>query len=176
MSRNIELKPEAWAGAQNAFLAQEDLMHKKWGWGVWQRMCAPEMASKYRAARERYLDAIRDRDREAVEGSCSNLVKGLRMIDEDISKHHKPDDVFYLHARIEGRHFYMVSDQMDMQRILPVMKGKDPVVYTLDEVVRIISAHCMDAPNNIKQMFPGAELRSVEFKHNKDQVDDQVPF
>jgi predicted ATPase len=176
MSRNIELKPEPWDAAQRSFLAHEERMHKKWGWGVWQQMCAPELASKYRAARERYLDAIRDRNREAVEGSCSNLVKGLKMIDEAISREHKPDDVFYLHARIEGRNFYLVSDQIDMQRILPIMKGKDPVVYTMDEVVRIIAASCMDAPNNIKQMFPGAKLQSVQFQHNKDQVDDQVPF
>jgi len=69
-----------------------------------------------------------------------------------------------------------VSDQLDMQRVLPLMKGKDPIVYTLPEIVAILEADKVDTADVIKQQFPGAFISSIEFKHNQEQLDDEVPF
>jgi len=173
---SVSVKQETWQPAVDAYHAAENLMNKKWGWYVWAKICSPETAQKLRAARERYLDAVRDRDHHLIVKCCQNLTKGLEVVDQEISAKHKPDDVFYLYRRIDGRNFYFVNDQMDMQRVLPLMKGKDPVVYTMEEIVRVLSSEAMAKPNEIKQAFPGAELQSVEFKHNREQIDDEIPF
>jgi len=173
---NIHLGVEPWDAAQKSFIAAEERMNKKWGWYTWHSMAAPEIAQKYRAARERYMSAIRSRDTQVVVDMCSNLVKGLNAIDAEISQRNKPDDVFYLQARINKRNYYFVSDDMDMQRVIPLMKGKDPVVYQLDEITRIIEAGSVDDADEIKAAFPGATIKSIQFKHNQDQVDDEIPF
>ena len=85
-------------------------------------------------------------------------------------------DVFYLQARIHGKNYYFVNDKLDMQRVIPLMKGKDPVVYMMEEIVTIIEAHGTDVADTIKSAFPGSTVHSIQFKHNKDQLDDEIPF
>jgi cyanate lyase len=85
-------------------------------------------------------------------------------------------DVFYLQARIAGRNYYFVNDKLDMQRVIPLMRGKDPVVYMLEEIVTIIEAHGTDVADTIKSVFPSAEVSSIQFKHNQEQLDDEIPF
>lgn len=172
----VSIKKESWDAAVESYHAAENLMNKKWGWYVWAKICSPETAMKLRAARGRYLDAVRSRDHNLIVKCCDNLVKGLEFVDKEISAKHRPDDVFYLYRRIGDKNFYFVNDQLDMQRVIPLMKGKDPVVYTMEEIVRVLSAESMAKPNEIKQAFPGAELQSVEFKHNREQIDDEIPF
>ena len=107
---------------------------------------------------------------------CENLVKGLRLIDDEISVNNKPDEVFYLQARINKKNYYFVSDPLDMHRIMPIVKGKDPIVYTMNEIVKIIEAAATKEADAIKQTFPGAELQSIAFKHNLDFKEDEIPF
>lgn len=159
--------------AIESFMVAENQMNKKWGWYAWFKMTTPEIAAKYQAARERYMNA-----REAGEKikCCENLVKGLAVIDRQLCEAGGAADVFYLQARINGRNYYFVSDKLDMQRVIPLMKGKDPVVYMLDEIVTIIEAHGTDVADTIKSAFPSAAVSSIEFKHNQEQLDDEIPF
>lgn len=149
-------------------------MNRKWGWYAWQKMVSPDLAAKYSKARQRYMDAMNGIG-DLVK-CCENLVKGLKAIDSALLEERAPDDVFYLTARINKKNYYFVSDQLDMQRVLPLMKGKDPIVYTLDEIVTIIQADKVDVADEIKKQFPGAYVRSIEFKHNMEQLDDEIPF
>jgi hypothetical protein len=168
-----DLRPEE-KSAVESFHAAETQMNRKWGWYAWQKMTTPDLAAKYSKARQRYMDAI-DGIGDLVK-CCENLSKGLKVIDRQLLEERAPDDVFYLTARINKKNYYFVSDQMDMQRVLPLMKGKDPIVYTLDEIVTIIQADKVDVADEIKKQFPGAYVRSIEFKHNQEQLDDEIPF
>ena len=163
-------------GAVESFMTAESEMNKKWGWYAWQKMASPDIVTKYRNARQRYLDALHIRNEEHLIQCCSNLVKGLKAIDRQLLEERRPDDVFYLQARINKKNYYFVSDQLDMQRVLPLMKGKDPIVYTLPEIIAILEADKVDTADVIKQQFPGAFISSIEFKHNQEQLDDEVPF
>lgn len=176
MKLTYEDRKLAWSSSVESFQTAEDRMNKKWGWYAWHKMASPELAAKYKAARERYLDALRDREAGVIIKCCENLVKGLRLIDEEISVNNKPDDVFYLMARINKKNYYFVSDAFDAQRIMPIVKGKDPIVYTVEEMVKVIEASMTKEADNIKQVFPGAELQSIAFKHNKEMIDDAIPF
>lgn len=160
--------------AVESFHAAEERMNRKWGWYAWQKMAQPETAAKYRMARQKYLDAM-DGVGDLIK-CCQNLVKGLKVIDGQLLEERAPADVFYLTARINKKNYYFVSDQLDMQRVLPLMKGKDPIVYTLDEIVRILEADKVDVADEIKKQFPGAYVSSIEFKHNMEQLDDEIPF
>lgn len=168
-----ELRVEEKA-AYESFHQAEEWMNKKWGWYAWQKMTTPDLAAKYAKARQRYMDAM-DGIGDLVK-CCENLVKGLKVIDGQLLEERAPDDVFYLTARINKKNYYFVSDQLDMNRIIPLMKGKDPIVYTLDEIVKIIEADKIDVADEIKRNFPGAYVRSIEFKHNQEQLDDEIPF
>jgi hypothetical protein len=169
--RNLNSSESA---AVESFRSAEDYMNRKWGWYAWQKMTTPEMAAKYRSARQKYMDAM-DGLGDLVK-CCDNLVRGLKVIDGQLLEERAPDDVFYLTARVNKKNYYFVSDQLDMQRIIPLMKGKDPIVYTLQEIVTILEADKIDTADLIKQNFPGAFVRSIEFKHNQEQLDDEIPF
>ena len=168
-----ELRPEEKA-AYESFHAAENNMNKKWGWYAWQKMTTPDLAAKYSKARQRYMDAM-DGVGDLIQ-CCGNLVKGLQVIDRQLHEVQEPAGVFYLTARIDKKNYYFVSDQLDMQRVLPIMKGKEPVVYCLDEIVKIIEADKIDVADQIKRNFPGAHIQSIEFKHNAEQLDDEIPF
>jgi hypothetical protein len=159
--------------AIESFMTAENQMNKKWGWYAWFKMTTPELAAKYQGARERYLKIKDPADKIKA---CENLSKGLKVIDQQLCEAGERSDVFYLQARINGRNYYFVNDKLDMQRVIPLMKGKDPVVYMMDEIVTIIEAHGTDVADTIKSVFPGAAVSSIEFKHNKDQLDDEIPF
>ena len=159
--------------AIESFMVAENEMNKKWGWYAWFKMTSPEIAAKYQNARERYL-TISDPDEKIR--ACENLVKGLRAIDNQLREAGGVGDVFYLQARIAGRNYYFVNDKLDMQRVIPLMRGKDPVVYMLEEIVTIIEAHGTDVADTIKAAFPSAMVSSIQFKHNQDQEDDEIPF
>ncbi len=158
--------------AIESFMTAENQMNKKWGWYAWFKMTTPEIAAKYQGARERYL-AITD-PTQKIE-AAQNLVRGLKAIDDQLCEA-GVGDVFYLQARIAGRNYYFVNDKLDMQRVIPLMRGKDPVVYMLEEIVTIIEAHGTDTADTIKAAFPSAEVRSIQFKHNQEQLDDEIPF
>lgn len=154
-------------------MVAENQMNKKWGWYAWFKMTSPELAAKYQGAREKYL-TISD-PQEKIQ-AAQNLTKGLKVIDEQLREAGEGVDVFYLQARIGGRNYYFVSDKLDMQRVIPLMKGKDPVVYMLEEIATIIEAHGTDTADTVKAAFPSAEVRSIQFKHNQEQLDDEIPF
>ena len=159
--------------AVESFMTAENQMNKKWGWYAWFKMTTPELAAKYQGARERYMK-ITNPDEKIK--AADNLAKGLKVIDQQLCEAGERGDVFYLQARINGKNYYFVNDKLDMQRVIPLMKGKDPVVYMLEEIVTIIEAHGTDVADTIKAAFPGAEVRSIQFNHNKDQLDDEIPF
>ena len=159
--------------AIESYMTAENQMNKRWGWYAWFKMTSPELAAKYQGARERYLK-IGDPDEKIK--AAQNLTKGLAVIDQQLREAGERSDVFYLQARINGRNYYFVNDKLDMQRVIPLMKGKDPVVYMMDEIVTIIEANGTGAADAIKSAFPSAELTSIAFKHNQEQLDDEIPF
>ena len=159
--------------AIESFIIAENEMNKKWGWYAWFKMTSPEIAAKYQGARERYLKITDPTEKIAA---AQNLVKGLKAIDNQLREAGGVSDVFYLQARIAGRNYYFVNDKLDMQRVIPLMKGKDPVVYMMEEIVTIIEAHGTDVADTIKAAFPSAMVSSIQFKHNQEQEDDEIPF
>ena len=159
--------------AIESFMTAENEMNKRWGWYAWFKMTTPEIAAKYQGARERYMKIS---DPQEKIKAAQNLTKGLKVIDDQLREAGAVSDVFYLQARIDGRNYYFVNDKLDMQRVIPLMKGKDPVVYMMDEIVTIIEAHGTSVADTIKSAFPGASVSSIQFKHNKEQLDDEIPF
>mgnify|MGYP003633889108 FL=1 len=158
--------------ARMAFEAAEARMNKRWGFHAWSKLCSPEMAAKYAAIREKYST---EKDPQLKIKCLDNLAKGLKVIDGQISESNKPDDFYYLHTRVEGRNYYLVADQFDQQRVMTKVKGKDPVIFTMDEVVKVMEADQFADIKRIKQGFPGSTLTDVKFNY-AEAVDDEIPF
>ena len=149
-------------------LAAESRMNKKWGHHAWRRLCSPGMAEKYASLRKQWFQTKDVR-------LADNLVKGLAMIDAEISKSHKPDDFYYLHHKGKERDYYFVVDEFDQQRVTAKMK-KDSVVFTLAEVAEVMEAKSLADIRNLKAAFPTSKLQNVTFKHDAGDINDEIPF
>lgn len=106
---------------------------------------------------------------------ADNLVKGLGMIDEEISESHKTDDFYYLHFKGKERDYYLVADEFDQQRVTAKMK-KDSVVFTMMEVMEVMEAKSLADIRRIKAEFPTSRLQNVTFNHDDGDINDAIPF
>ena len=154
--------------AEKNLLAAESRMNKKWGHHAWRRLCSPGMAEKYASLRKQWFQT---KDVKLAD----NLVKGLAMIDAEISESHKPDDFYYLHHKGEERDYYLVADEFDQQRVTAKMK-KDSVVFTLAEVAEVMEAKSLADIRNLKAAFPTSRLQNVTFNHDNGDINDAIPF
>ena len=154
--------------AEKNLLAAESRMNKKWGHHAWRRLCSPGMAEKYQTLRRQWFETKDPR-------LADNLVKGLGMIDAEISKSHKPDDFYYLHYKGEERDYYFVADEFDQQRVTAFMK-KDSVVFTLAEVAEVMEAKSLADIRNLKAAFPTSTVQNVTFNHDNGDINDAIPF
>ena len=154
--------------AEKNLIAAEERMNKRWGFHAWRRLCSPSMAEKYDNLRRQWYQTKDAR-------LADNLVKGLKMIDAEISESNKPDDFYYLHFRGKERDYYLVADEFDQQRVTAKMK-KDSVVFTLAEVIEVMEAKSLADIRTIKAAFPTSKLQNVSFKHTAESIDDEIPF
>lgn len=154
--------------AEKNLIAAEERMNKKWGHHAWRRLCSPGMAEKYDKLRRQWFQT---KDVNLAD----NLVKGLGMIDAEISESHKPDDFYYLYHKGEERDYYLVADEFDQQRVTAFMK-KDSVVFTLMEVMEVMEAKSLADIRKIKAEFPTSRLQNVTFNHDAGDIDDAIPF
>ena len=152
-----------------ALLAAEERMNKKWGHHAWSRLCSPGMADKYFKLRSQWYET------KNVQ-LADNLVKGLAMIDAEISQSNKPDDFYYLHHKGEEMEYFFVADEFDQQRVTAKMKGKNCVVFTLAEVAEVMEAKKMADLREIKAAFPTSRLQNVTFHHEAGDINDEIPF
>jgi|GEM_PF-3606798 len=152
-----------------SLLAAEERMNKKWGHHAWSRLCSPSMADKYFTLRKQWYET------KNVQ-LADNLVKGLAMIDAEISQSNKPDDFYYLHRKGEEMDYFFVADEFDQQRVTAKMKGKDCVVFTMAEVMEVMEAKKMADLKKIKASFPSSRLQSVTFHHEPGDINDEIPF
>ena len=150
-------------------LAAEERMNKKWGHHAWRRLCSPSMAEKYQTLRRQWFET---KDVKLAD----NLVKGLSMIDAEISESHKPDDFYYLHHKGKEMEYFLVADEFDQQRVTAKMKGKDCVVFTVAEVMEVMEAQKMADLKRIKASFPTSKLQNVTFNHDAGDINDEIPF
>lgn len=154
--------------AEKNLIAAEERMNKRWGFHAWRRLCSPSMAEKYDNLRRQWYQTKNAR-------LADNLVKGLKMIDAEISESNKPDDFYYLHCKGKERDYYLVADEFDQQRVTAKMK-KDSVVFTLPEVIEVMEAKSLAEIRNLKAAFPTSKLQNVSFKHTPESIDDEIPF
>ena len=154
--------------AEKNLLAAEERMNKKWGHHAWRRLCSPSMAQKYDSLRRQWFQT---KDVKLAD----NLVKGLGIIDAEISESHKPDDFYYLHFKGKERDYYLVADEFDQQRVTAKMK-KDSVVFTMMEVMEVMEAKSLADIRRIKSEFPTSRLQNVTFNHDDGDINDAIPF
>ena len=154
--------------AEKNLIAAEERMNKKWGHHAWKQLCSPSMAQKYDNLRRQWFQT---KDVKMAD----NLVKGLGMIDAEISESHKPDDFYYLHHKGEERDYFLVADEFDQQRVTAKMK-KDSVVFTMMEVMEVMEAKSLADIRKIKAEFPTSRLQNVTFNHDAGDIDDEIPF
>lgn len=144
----------------------------RWGIGKLESLAEPELAVRFEQARVRLNTALHGDDVNEVVARCKDMIKGWKILEKRVSAAgHKPDEfrVWY-HKADDGRKYAFVQDAADARLV-----DKDAVAYTLDEIARLLDEKYQTI-NNVKDLWPGAEVESVKPKQQKEVFNDDIPF
>ena len=157
-------------------------MEKKWGVDRLRLLVPPEMREKF--DRQRYLlnQAIWSGELEDVRRESGRMVNAWTALDRVATEAgHLPLQVEVWEVTLEdGAVAAIVQDNASAHRV--VNDGRQVVVYTLEEIARLLSAYPGIA--KVKQTFPGASVtgarKSVtdplnEVWDTSGSLDDEIP-
>ena len=144
----------------------------RWGIGKLESLADPELAVRFEQARVRLNAALNGDDVNEVVARCKDMIRGWKILEKRVSDAgHKPAEfrVWY-HKADDGRKYAFVQDPADARLV-----DKDAVAYTLDEIARLID-NKYQTINNVKDLWPGAEVESSKPKTTAKEFNDDVPF
>lgn len=134
-------------------------MEAKWGCDRLRLLVAPELREKF--DRQRYLlnQAIYHGDLEAVRRESGRMVKAWEVLDRSaITAGKLPLDLSVWEVAIDGgRVAAIVRDGCEARAVNA--EGRQVVVYTLEEVGRLLAAY--PAIAQAKATFPGATITEI---------------
>ena len=133
----------------------------RWGVARLERLVSPATLASYRRGWTAYRQAITDGDASAVEELGPKMIKALAfMAKEAEALGHQPLSVdAWEAATADGRILVIVRTQAEAHALARAPDGRGTVVYTMDEIARLLPA--LDAVNIVKANFPGAEAVSL---------------
>ena len=168
-------RAEICRAAVNSVDAVARELEMKWGIGKLEELASPKLAVKFEQARQNFSEACELDDSDYLVQKANNLITGWRKLETTaIEAGHKPGsaEVWYGIAPPDcGEYnFAIVKWGSDAANI---DKDKYPIVYTLDEVCRIIKS----------LQRPLLEAAKTEFKQSKiidiktgGDLNDPIPF
>lgn len=131
----------------------------RWGIGVLPRIVTHDMAEKWQRQCDKLNDAISDGNLNEVMGLVQGTVRGYKALEDNaLAMGHKPNppDVWDAQHPESGRKYRFCKTRNDAC----AATEKDTVVYSLEEVVRILEKHQM--VNVVKDTFPGSTVTAIK--------------
>ena len=144
-------------------------MEQKWGVGRLRLLVDPELREKFDRQRYLFNQAIWHGDLEAVRREASRMTAAWQALDRAAEALGAPelDPLVWWEVRlVNGTVAAIVKSLDDAQAVIAV--DRRMVVYTLEEIGRILSHHA--AVNEAKLTFPGATVEAV--RRPTDPLDD----
>ena len=170
--------PQSWARTPGTLLVGQGAIdgadqvaleaEAKWGAGRLRLLVSPELREKFDRQRYLFNQAIWHGDLEAVRVQSARMAAAWRALDAAAEAGQCPHlDPAVWEARLEdGTVAAIVRSPEDARAV--ARDGRKLVVYTLEEIARILSHH--GAVNEAKLVWPGATVEAVRRPH--DPLDD----
>lgn len=152
---------------------------RRWGAGRLEKLVSAELAARFASAAERYRQARVGISQEELERRAEVVKRGYAALEKAaIEAGHKPaPPTVWTQLDEAGNLFVFVRDRADVAQLDPEMfEGKRPAVWTIDEVVKVMSFAGMDWTNAVKREFFGSELTRIGAPSDVRMIDDDIPF
>ena len=154
---------------------------QKWGYDRLLALVPTEWARQFGIAHEKLEQALiaEDPDTKYIADRADNLIKAYNKLDQiatDSGAEASPEAIF--HLQVGERPAVIALDRSSQQEALRVYP--DHLVYTVEEVEKVLAARELEFANKAKEIFKGAEIVDVR-KANKPpetakSLDQDIPF
>jgi hypothetical protein len=168
-------RAETCRAAVNSVDAVARELEMKWGIGKLEELAPPNLAIKFEQARQNFSEACQLDDSDYLVQKANNLITGWRKLETTaIEAGHKPGsaEVWYGIAPedCDEYNFAIVKWPSDAAAI---DRNKYPIVYSLDEVCRIIKSFQQPLVEAAKTTFKDSKIIDIKTGGN---LNDKLPF
>lgn len=153
----------------DAALANHDrailFMDAKWGVDVLPDLVSPETVAKYRRSTTKRDLSIETGDDDAAIAAFGSVVRGLAALDVEATKAgHVPLKVerSWATRAIDGTPVLIVQSNTDARIAHASTRFKGYLIYSLEEIMLIISDRSLLGVLDAKKLFPGATIEKVK--------------
>lgn len=152
-------------------------MEAKWGVGRLPLLVEPTLAARFLAQKEVVNAAVWEkRDPQAVAEACEAMTRAWRYLDGEAERRGAQPllPAFWETSTPEGTVIVIARDDPSAWAV--VRSGRNAVVYTLEEIGRILASQTL--LQKAKETFPGGKVVGNRVKATKldDVLDDEIPF
>ena len=166
----------------DAALANHDraitLMDAKWGVNVLPDLVSPETAAKFARSTSKRDLSIETGDDDAAIAAFGSVVRGLAALDaEATAAGHVPlkVDRVWVSRAVDGNPVAIVQSNTDARIAHASKRFEGYLIYSLEEIMLIISDRSLLGVLDAKKLFPGATIEKVKPAVVWKQGDD-LPF
>lgn len=148
-----------------------------WGIGRLPRLVSPSTAARFDSARKKLNDAIASGDAEAVATRAEIMVRGWHALDKEAREADnapEDEDRFWAIRADDGTAFVFVQHETDTH--LASKRFPDHRVWSLPEVIRVLTDRDLASVNRAKQIFSGATVTEVRAVKSGPLEEDTIPF
>ena len=168
-------RAEICRAAVNSVDAVARELEMRWGIGKLEELASPKLAVKFEQARQNFSEACQLDDSDYLVQKANNLITGWKKLETTaLEAGHKPGEaeVWYGIAPpdCDEYNFAIVKWGSDAANI---DRDKYPIVYTLDEVCRIIKSFQRPLLEAAKTEFKQSKI--IDIKTGGD-LNDPIPF
>ena len=137
----------------------------RWGVEVLETLVSPETAAKFASACQKRDAAIMDGSEDQIISRLSVVVRGLKALEEEaLAAGHKPLDAgrYWATSDDEGGRWLFVQHEADTKTAAKDPRWAGYQIWSMNEVMRVLSDRGLVAVLDAKKAFPGATVTKVK--------------
>lgn len=149
----------------------------QWGVGRLERLVSPATAAKFASAKAKLDAAIQSGDQDAVVTRADILIRGWHALNREAQDAgHLPHDAgqYWGITADNGDAYIFVQHETDTTLAAKLFPGHR--VWSLPEVIRVLTDRDLASVNRAKQIFSGATVTEVRAVKSGPLEEDTIPF
>lgn len=151
---------------------------QKWGYDRLLEIVPTEWARNFGIAHEALEQSLiaETPDTKHIADRADNLIRAYNKLDEiaDASGVERSPEMLW-HMEVSGKPAILALDRASM--MAAVKQFPDHLIYSIDEIERLIESKSLDLVNAAKAMFAGAEITDVrKADRSPESLDQEIPF
>ncbi len=151
---------------------------QKWGYDRLLEIVPTDWARKFGIAHEQLEQArlAEEPDPKTIQDRAENLIRAYNKLDEiaEASGAERSPELLW-HMEANGKPAILALDRASMMDA--IRQFPDHVVYSIEEIERLLELHSMELVNRTKELFAGAEVVDVRKPdRSKASLEQEIPF